>query len=152
MKPLTTWTCDTCGEQVEPKRGVVLARWTPDEDRRLTGFIIVHKNIDGRHCDPGNASGYRWNVDLHTLLGQDGMANLLAYLSAGPLKGGGGASNLESIDEFIDLFRRLQVPYYEQARHRFGDEDVTYAYGDANEYFPYMPDQLERIAKNNPLD
>lgn len=145
MKPLTTWTCDSCGEQVMPERGTVIARYTKP-DRWLTGFLIVHKNIDGRDCDPGSRNGYYYNVDLDSLLGQRGMAHLLAHLSAGPLKGGGGAAQVADMDEFVDLFRRLQVPFYEQARHRFDDDDVANAYSDANEYFPYMPDELEKIA------
>lgn len=146
MKPLITWFCDSCGELVKPTGGTVIARYTPDEERRPTGFLIVHKNIDGRECDPGSRNGYYYNVDLDGLIGQRGMAHLLAHLSAGPLKGGGG-TQIVDMDEFVDLFRRLQVPFYEQARRRFGDKEVVRGYSDANEYLPYMPTELEAIAK-----
>lgn len=148
MKPLTTWTCDTCGQQVEPTLGTVVARYTDDEVRLPTGFRIVHKNIGGLQCDPGSAAGYRFNLDLHTLTGPEGAAKLLAYLSPGPLRGGGGPV-VADVDEFVDLFRRLQTPFYEQARERFTEERVRRAYADANEHLPYMPGELEQIAAGN---
>jgi len=146
MQPLTTWTCDVCGEQVKPRKGTVIARHTKDDDRLLTGFLIVHKKVDGFTCDLGNENGYYYNVDLDTLLGQDGMAHLLGHLSAGPLIAEEPVIRVADMDEFIDLFRRLQVPFYEQARTRFGDEDVTALYEGANEYYPYLPGELQKVA------
>ncbi|AMY56499.1 hypothetical protein A3L23_05201 (plasmid) [Rhodococcoides fascians D188] len=136
-EPLTNWKCDSCGDAiVEPAKALVVARY--DRDRHPFGWLIVHKG----DCDP---AGYMFNVELTSFLGAEGLAHLLAFLSAGPLKGG-GASRIADFDGFVDLVRRVQTPYYEEARPRFDDEDVHDRYDDANEYFPYLPKQLQKIA------
>ncbi len=46
----------------------------------------------------------------------------------------------------MDLFRRLQTPYYEEARRRFGKSEVRYQFSDSNEHYPYTQEVLQRIA------
>jgi len=111
-------------------------------------FKIVHQSgVNGQGgCDPGARAGYVSNLNLPILLGEDGLAYLLSMLSAGPLKGGG--ITVSDLDGFVDLTRRLQTPWYEQARARFGDEDVKTDLADANEVFPYLPETLKKIASH----
>jgi hypothetical protein len=70
----------------------------------------------------------------------------LSWLSAGPLREDGGI-RVADMDEYVDLVRRVQTPYYEEARPRFGDEKTYHWLGDANEYYPYLPKTLQRIAE-----
>lgn len=99
-----------------------------------------------RRCDPGGAHGYLSSMDLQHFLGPDGLALLLSWLSVGPLKGGGSGPCVADLDEFVDFVRRVQTPYYEEARPHFGDEHTYYWLGDANEYHPYLPETLQDIA------
>lgn len=82
------------------------------------------------------------------MIGHDGQAWLLAMLSAGPLRGEEPRDYFPVYpDQFVDLFRRLQTPGYEEARQRFGLASVLEAYADANEVQPYTPSELRRIAE-----
>lgn len=145
--PLRAWTCDTCGEPItDPERALVIWQ-TSDDHRHYHSFRIVHKSIDGRRCDPGARSGFMMNLDLNYFLGPEGLALLLSWLSAGPLKGGGECRvAAEGMDAYTDLVRRLQLPHYEEARPKFGDEHTRHWLDDANEVYPYLPDVLERVA------
>jgi hypothetical protein len=151
--PLGTWACDVCDDPVtaDPSDGLVVWRSErTDTGIRLFDFKIVHKTNLGapepRRCDPDNAAGYWSSLDLQQLLGAEGLALLLSWLSAGPLKGGGSYLEIADMDEFVDFVRRVQTPYYEQARRRFGDEQTHHWLGDANEYYPYLPETLRRVA------
>ncbi len=148
MTPLTTWTCDTCREEITaPDLGIVV--WRADGAFKAYDFKIVHQSgVNGQGgCDPGAGAGYVSNLNLPFLLGENGLAYLLSMLSAGPLKGGGGIT-VSDLDGFVDLTRRLQTPWYEQARARFGDEDVQIDLADASEVFPYLPETLKEIASH----
>jgi hypothetical protein len=145
MQPLTTWICDTCGEEMtDPNTS--LMTWTEDDQGRAVEFLLVHKNIDGRTCDPGARSGFVSNLELSAGLGEDGAAYLLSLLSVGPLKGN-GSCKVANMSGWVDLFRRLQTPWYEEARPHFDDEKTRHWLDDANEVLPYMPEVLEKIAK-----
>jgi hypothetical protein len=77
--PLTVWICDTCGEAItEPKKALVTWR---EEDRRGYDFRIVHKNMDGRCCDPGADAGFLLSTDLSSFLGADDLAYAMSLLS-----------------------------------------------------------------------
>ncbi|GLB64066.1 hypothetical protein NCCP2495_19450 [Dietzia sp. NCCP-2495] len=137
-----TWICDECGETIgEPGQGIVVWTQSWDDDSAVDRFRIVHKETSGRQCDPGGNS--RW-VDVSRLVGADGLAYLLSFLSVGPILGGGGLK-IRDFDNYVDTVRRLQTPGYEQARSKFGSQEVADNYGDANEYFPYLPEELEKI-------
>lgn len=146
MQPLTTWICDTCGNPItDTNASLVISRRI---DNNTTGdYRIVHKNIGDLTCDPGFQGGYAYSLELSTFLGQDGLAWLLSELSVGKLREGQGTVQVDDMDKYVDFIRRVQVPWYEEARQRFDDPEVRRALDDANEVFPYTPDTLERIAK-----
>jgi hypothetical protein len=151
-EPLRSWICDTCSEPItDPTRALVV--WRSDADSyTYSDFLIVHKTFrdraNPRYCDPEAEAGYTMSLDLDRILGVNGLTMLLSWLSYGPLKGGGGSRIAPSdLDAFVDLVRRVQVPNYEQARPRFRDEHTRHYLDDANEYYPYLPEVLERVAK-----
>jgi len=47
------------------------------------------------------------------------------------------------MDEFVDFYRRVQTPHYEEARKNYYDEQLLIDYSDANEYYPYLEEQLK---------
>lgn len=143
--PLTVWICDSCGDDIT-EVGKALVTWRTDDERRGYDFLIVHKNLDGRSCDPEAKSGFVLNTELSSFLGADGLAYALSLLSPGPIMGD-TAVRVADFNGFVDLIRRTQTPWYEEARSRFGTEETRDRFGDANEIAPYVPVALERIAQ-----
>lgn len=146
-EPLTSWVCDHCGQLVETAaEGILIWGYEPGT-YRSQNFRIVHKNGRGPGgCDP-KGSAFPSSLDLDGLLGPEGQAHLLSFLSAGPLNGQ-SEPRVVNMDEFVDVFRRLQTPWYEEARQSFNDEDVVNDWAGSNEYHPYLPDSLRRIASS----
>lgn len=146
--PLTTWTCDTCGQEISnAKDGYVVWRATSAANPKAD-YRIVHQNKNGSTCDPGAQGGYQRSQALPDFLGPDGLATLLAMLSPGPLKGPASEPDIRDLDEWVDFVRRVQTPWYEQARTRFDDDQIQQDYADSNETWPYLPDTLHRIAQS----
>lgn len=140
MVPLTTWICDTCGDVIEDvKNGLVV--WDSDESLRKDGFKIVHK---GKQCD---LDPRMQSLGLKDLVGQDGQAWLTSWLSYGPIKNHGNSDRILDMDAYVDLFRRLQTPWYEEARPYFQSETIQEVWGDSSEVIPYVSDSLRRIAE-----
>jgi hypothetical protein len=77
---------------------------------------------------------------------------VLSFLSIGPIKGNLGQvqsrPGIKDFDEFVDFCRRVQVPYYEEARTKFNHPGLLEDFCDANEIYPYQVKILERIAGN----
>ncbi|WP_156523474.1 hypothetical protein [Dietzia sp. 111N12-1] len=141
---LATWTCDTCGETIDgPEQGIVAWGHSPADEFAVDRFVIVHRLSVRPSCDPdGNTS----SMELAHMVGDQGFAILLSFLSVGPIRGGGG-QKITNFDNYVDTVRRLQVPGYEQARSKFGSQEVADEFGDATEYSPYLPETLEKIIR-----
>lgn len=143
--PLTVWKCDTCDDDItEPGKAIVT--WRTDEDDRGYDFRIVHKNMDGRRCDPEADRGFVLHTELSSFLGDDGLAYALSLLSPGPIMGD-TAVKVVDFNGFVDLVRRTQTPWYEEARPYWQTEHTAHWLADANQVAPYTRDVLERIAK-----
>lgn len=144
-QPLTVWKCDTCGDDItDPDTAIVT--WRRDDANRGYDFRIVHKNMDGHRCDPGAENGFVINTNLSSFLGHDGLAYALSLLSPGPIMTGTGVQ-VADFNGFVDLVRRTQTPSYEEARPHWQTEHTQHWLADANQVYPYQPDVLERIAK-----
>ena len=137
----TVWTCDACGDDItDPSQAWVLFR--RDADGKDFDFHIVHHNDYGKRCDPPAMPA---SIQLSELLGPAGLSELLSFLSPGPINGGSRVT-VADMNEFVDLVRRIQVPWYEQAR-KFWNAPQTREWFDAGDtYAPYLPENLERIA------
>ncbi|SKF35392.1 Uncharacterised protein [Mycobacteroides abscessus subsp. massiliense] len=143
--PLTVWRCDSCGDDItSPTRSLVI--WRRDDERRGFDFRIVHKSMDGYKCDPGAGQGFCYHTELENFLGANGLAYALSLLSPGPLMGSTDVQVLD-FNGFVDLVRRTQTPWYEQARTQWDTEQTRDWFTDANQVYPYQPAVLERIAK-----
>lgn len=141
---LGPWYCDVCGETIRTvDEGYVI--WQDGPGGRSEGFLVIHQ---GR-CD--SKKDYPNSYALEDFIGADGLQQLLGFLSPGPLKLGSLNSPerrpvpVGDLDEFVDFFRRMQTPGYEQARRRFFDEDVQAEYADSNEIYPYTEEAIEHI-------
>ena len=140
IEPLKQWYCDVCSEIIEkPNNGYVI--WKQGDDHLGYGFKIIHQS----KCDD---KSYRSSEALRTFLGEDGRNYLLSFLSIGQIKinlGQVSSSRVKDMDEFVDFFRRVQTPYYEEARRRFNESELLDYFSDSNEFNPYTEEALKEI-------
>lgn len=138
MNTTTVWYCDTCQEPIlEAKRGMVV--WEVRRDLSLANFEIVHQ---GKQCDT-HRDWSSWH--LNEAIGPDGQESLLSFLSDGKFRGNNSRNRIADMDQFVDLFRRLQTPGYEEARRYLGSPSVVDAFSDSHEYAPYTPHGISRV-------
>jgi hypothetical protein len=69
--------CDVCGDRIAAKDGYVV--WKTTDDLKSSGFKIIHQGRCDRRDYPASAA-------LSDFLGPEGVAQLLAFLSLGPIK------------------------------------------------------------------
>ena len=108
--PLKQWVCDSCGAVIEKPEDAWF-EWYLDRNTSLeTGFRIVHANYpscryDDRQLEQENKS--LLDLPFSAVIWPDGLGALL-YLTE--------HTSFADIKEFIDIVRRLHIPYYEEAR------------------------------------
>ncbi len=139
--PLSTWYCDVCRSSITDfKKGYVI--WK-SADEGYYGFKIIHQ----RNCDQKDHTA---SAALEDFLGARGLSYCMSFLSLGPVilnNGSKGYCKVRDFDEFADFVRRVQVPYYEQARRLFSNNSLLADYSDTNELYPYIPENLQNIIK-----
>lgn len=142
MEALKNWRCDVCGELInDVGKGYVI--WK-DGPAGAHSFKIIHQQV----CDKKD---HTHSGPLGDFLGQRGLAYLTTFLSTGALRVRHEASHAKTVadqDEFVDFMRRVQLEGYEAARQKFGSADLWHDMDDANELYPYLPENLQRIAKD----
>lgn len=142
-KPFSKWYCDVCGKEIiDEKKGYVIWRF---ENHKSYDFKIIHQ----KDCELKDHSS---SAALTEFLGENGLTYLLSKLSFGPIKrqiGEDSQCQIVNFDEFVDFVRRLQIPYYEEARKYFKSEKTISYYYDNDEISPYEPEQLKAIISSN---
>ena len=112
--PLRQWICDSCGEAIEkPENGWF--EWYTERDTSLdSGFRIVHHRGSCMYNDQRLEQQNRSPSDfaLSMVLGHNGLALLLNLMER---------KKFADMKEFIEVFRRLHLPYYEEARLYWND-------------------------------
>jgi hypothetical protein len=136
------WFCDVCGDEIaDPMKGLLV--WKVGDNLVKSDFRVVHKGDCDRITDPNHED---YTIETQNLIGLDGQAWLFSLISYGPLKDG-KSRGVADLDQWIDVFRRFQTPWYEQARKHFAFESIREQFSDANETLPYEQRYLEEIAK-----
>jgi hypothetical protein len=133
--PLTQWKCDKCGETVTAANGYVIWNGTGSP----SNFKIIHQ---GR-CDDKSVP---YSQPLKDFLGPNGLAHITSMMSYGPVSAGQGVPKTPHADDYIDFLRRVQLPFYEEARAAFADRDVREDLSDANQTYPYLQEVMKRLA------
>ena len=114
--PLKQWICDSCGEVIEkPKDGWF--EWYSDTRTHLeTGFRIVHSRESCMYDDRTLREQHRSPLDqqLPVVLGSSGLGYLLFMLELTEKKK--VVRKIASVSEFVEMIRRLHLPYWEEAR------------------------------------
>lgn len=140
MAAPSSWRCDGCGTVVAADGGVLAFRTQPHPPYSSGGFMILHASCLG----PVEAE--YGTVQLSACLDRDGLSLLLAFLSAGPGRPDEPGPTVQDMDEFVDVIRRLHIPFYEPARPRFDDPPVRRALRRADRVSPYQSTALRRLA------
>lgn len=145
LKPLQQWYCDTCGEIIEcPKDGYV--QFKRNDNQEIEDFIIVHhKSVSPRKNTQNGCYQYRSDDSLESFLGDHGKVELLSLLDPGPYHMPNFRLFVTDIRKWKDIFMRLQLPYYEEARRYWNRATSDGYFGDVNEIAIYTPEYLKRM-------
>lgn len=159
LKPLEQFICDECGQVINsPKEGYVEWESGTDANGKMfaRGFRIVHaayasplahKSTEG--CYKYGRSHYRSDIDLEYFL-KYAHQEMFSLLDLGFLhdKNKNIGCQISDFSEFVDFFKRLTIPYYEEARQYFqeamADGEI---YGDENEIYLFSEEKLEKIVQ-----
>jgi hypothetical protein len=137
-KELTVWYCDVCKEAISNTDNALIT-WESNDEHKCFDFKIAHKNCANW--------GTKHSCELSTFLGSKGLAVLTSMLSRGKALEA-NINDIKDMDEFVDLIRRLQLPYYEEARKSFGTFDVYELFG-RDAHSVYLPENLKKIIEEN---
>ncbi|GEA17755.1 hypothetical protein [Moorella sp. E306M] len=147
LTPLRQWICDTCGEVIQkPEDGYV--QFHQDENGNYDDFIIVHHYSASPLKGKFEKGCYRYDLDLDLkhFLGEKGLVRLLSLIDVGqhinPKLDKPRASNIR---KWVNFVRRLQTPYYEEARLYWELAEQDGFFDGANEVWPYLPDTLKEL-------
>ncbi len=131
------WVCDVCKKPIQkPEDGYVV--WN-DDGQGPKDILVIHQG----DCDDDSREN---SAPLTDFLGANGIARLTAMMSNGPLIAD-GPRTIADLEGFTDFFRRMQLPYYEEARRNFKNSDVRADFHGANEIAPYLPHNLKTISE-----
>jgi hypothetical protein len=152
LTALKQWICDRCGDVIEkPEDGWV--HWRRDRTtRRVSEIEILHHLTASpkggeRGCYPA-----RMDSDMHltAMLGSRGIVDLLSMMDVGAYHDPdarhiGGVTDVRN---WVEVFRRLHVPYYEEARLHFKKARANGDLDGVNEVALYLPDTLRQIVED----
>lgn len=159
LKPLEQFICDECGQVINsPKEGYVEWESGLDANKKMfaRGFRIVHashtspiKKRNGEGCFKYGKSYHRSDIDLEYFL-KHAHQEMFSLLDLGFLhdKNKKIGCQISDFSEFVDFFKRLTIPYYEEARKYFQeaieDEEIC---GDENEIYLFSEENLKKIVQ-----
>jgi hypothetical protein len=150
LKPLEQFICGTCGEIIQtPSEGYVL--WLRNESDKSYGFKIVHHSVFSPRKQNGNEDCYTYSATNPTLslsqfVGDQGIVQITSFLDTGPYhqenyKG----PEVSDLREFTELIRRVQIPYYEEARFYWDEAQKDGFFDSMNQVLLYLPETLKKL-------
>lgn len=153
LEPLQQFICDTCGQIIQrPEEGWL--EWLYDiENQTVEDFRIVHHKmsspLDGREgCYQHGDSLNRADDHLHNIQ-RLLIPELLMHLDIGPYHAPDGPTNrVRDMRNYVEVFRRLTIPYYEEARIFWDQAIANGDFAGYNELTPYIEDSLREIIEN----
>ena len=158
LTPLKQFVCDECGLIIDsPKKGYVEWEHGTDKNGKMfaRGFRIVHaayaspmkdKNKEG--CYKYGDSYYRSDIDLDNFL-RCAHQYMYSYLQLGFLHDANNeiGCQIDNFPEFVDFFKRLTIPYYEEARFSFQQALADGFISDESEISLFTEDVLKSIVE-----
>lgn len=146
MEPLRQWICDVCGRVIEkPEDGYVV--WGTNEQGKIDKIRILHKNNHVNGCVTGCDHDHRYPLSLpvESFLGDDGKVLLLSLIDPGSNFQAEYQEHIANMRLFLEFFRRVQLPYYEEARLYWEKARVDGYFAGANEIWTYLPSTLKTL-------
>lgn len=148
MEPLKQWVCDVCGHVIENNEDAYVV-WGRDKSGKINKMRIVHKNY---RLDDGTKTGCDWDqitynesLPISCFLGAEGIAQLLALIDPGCFHVEDYADRIADVRLFVEMFRRFQIPYYEEARFYLSRARADGFLWDSNEVDMYLPSTLKKV-------
>ncbi len=168
QETLTEWVCDTCGEMIRDAEKEGWLEWECDDTgRNYTNYRICHHalasprypdDIDRCYVHTSAKKSRLGNMgtNLSSFTGSIGLASLMVHLDLSGLNGRPNQRLVKDISEWSEIFRRLHMPYYEEARQywREAGQDGYFSNigGIDQAYFPWvLKDIINRYGDENDL-
>ncbi|MBZ9633058.1 hypothetical protein [Clostridium sp. FP1] len=149
LQPLKQWVCDKCGEVIKcPEDGYV--QWNrKNSDLEIDDFVIVHHKPASPMKNSRKACYiYDSDCDLKSFLGEKGIVELHGLLDPGQYHMPEYKTRVTNIRNWSDFYKRLQLPYYEEARRYWNRAMNDGYFGDSNEIYIYLPENLKRMIEH----
>jgi hypothetical protein len=151
--PLERWRCDTCGGMIDGMEAGNVEWLSERMGSRLIarGFHIVHHGSASPFNGPANCYQHQYaagrlDLPLEDFVGINGIVQLLSFLDIGAFHEPDFRGHaIGDMREFVELFRRVQVPYYEEARKYLPLAASERALGDPNSIYAYIPETLQHV-------
>ncbi|MCK5472212.1 hypothetical protein KAI54_03425 [Candidatus Gracilibacteria bacterium] len=148
------WICDTCGEVINAaSEGYV--EWINEEvdgETQCRDFHIVHQKVfsprkNEHGCYQHGEELGRSDLPLENFMGGIGIAQLLSFIDLGEIIDPDNEHDprINNFREYAEIFRRLHLPFYEEARLYFEMAKKDGFFDGANEIWVYS--ELEEIVK-----
>jgi hypothetical protein len=150
MKPLEQFICDTCGQIINSiDDGYV--EWLSYHDETLNeriakDFRIIHHKTKCFKLDHKYGQS---TLPLKEFTGTTGLIHLLKLLDIGPFHEPiYSRPDIKDFREYTEFFRRLTLPYYEEARQWWSEATSDGYLENYNEIPIYFPDNLKRMIEH----
>jgi NAD-dependent dihydropyrimidine dehydrogenase PreA subunit len=154
LEPLKQFYCDTCGNIIEkPEDGWV--EWigkSIDGKKVNYDFRICHHK---RECQIMIEEPYLKDLPLVSFIGEKGIIRMLNFIDIGKtFESDENYSGpfLKNFRQYTEFFRRLTIPYYEEARIHWADAEYDGEHSGQNEVSLYLPDRLKRLVEKYAKD
>jgi hypothetical protein len=159
LQPLKQWICDSCGRVIaEPEHGCLeWLSWLSEQSKvHNNGFKIVHHHEHSPRKPSGSCYCYdtppqgklKMDFPLSEFIGTPGIIHLLTFIDRGPfLEEPFQGPHVEDLREWTELFRRITLPFYEEARLYMKRANTDGFFGESNEELIYFPSTLKEVIK-----
>ena len=139
--PLQQFKCDVCGQIIaRPEVGWVEWLAGPTRGTKAHGFRLVHNSNRCQYPSSGRVH----DMHLTRLLGPDGLVTLLLLVAPGG-RSGNREDGVDHLEEWCELVRRLQAPYYEEARQYWADAETDGFFAGMDEVTQYSQATLHTL-------
>jgi hypothetical protein len=131
LKPLKQWICDSCGEIIKKPENGWFEWYINDNTNIEEGFRIVHHQKACMYAAKSLRKQNKLVADLNLtdVIGPNGLADSLFRIELSEK----GVYKIKDLREFVEILRRLHVPYWEEAR-RYWDKAHKDGFHDACDY------------------
>lgn len=142
------WFCDECGKLIERPEHGCLEWYLDSNDQTCGGFEIVHQK-DHSPNGKGGCGGYHegGSEPLRNLVGDNAIPGMLKFIDQAAEEPVFRGPRTHAFREWAEVFRRLTIPYYEEARYCIDRATKAGSFGWQGRTSALPPESLERLAE-----